>query len=294
MNRRTILKAGIASFAGMYNLDFKRPNKKYCFNTLSCPDWTWEEIILNAQKMGFSAVEVRGIGAEIDLRKCQAFSPANILSSKKIAGENGIKILNLNSSAHLHETEIVAKNKNLDEVKAYIDLAVQLGSDFVRVFPEKFVFENEKQKSIDLLIENLGLLTQYANGSGVKVLLDAHGDLVWSADIQYIMENSDRDNSGVIWDYFNMHLKTGETPEKMHSTLKDYIKIIQIKDGFFLPDKKYEYCLTGKGEVPISKILELAKKDKFAGYISFEWEKRWHPELPNPEIALPQFMKFMS
>jgi hypothetical protein len=25
--------------------------------------------------------------------------------------------------------------------------------------------------------------------------------------------------------------------------------------------------------------------------VSFEWEKRWHPELPDPEVALPHFME---
>lgn len=24
------------------------------------------------------------------------------------------------------------------------------------------------------------------------------------------------------------------------------------------------------------------------------WEKRWHPEIPNPELAFPEFVKYMQ
>jgi hypothetical protein len=30
----------------------------------------------------------------------------------------------------------------------------------------------------------------------------------------------------------------------------------------------------------------------FDGFVSFEWEKLWHPELATPEIALPHFIKW--
>jgi len=31
----------------------------------------------------------------------------------------------------------------------------------------------------------------------------------------------------------------------------------------------------------------------YTGYLSLEWEKRWHPEIPDPEIAFPQYMERM-
>jgi hypothetical protein len=32
----------------------------------------------------------------------------------------------------------------------------------------------------------------------------------------------------------------------------------------------------------------------YDGYISFEWEKYWHSEIEEPEIALPDFIKAMK
>ena len=31
----------------------------------------------------------------------------------------------------------------------------------------------------------------------------------------------------------------------------------------------------------------------YAGYLSFEWEKRWHPEIEDPEVAFPRYIEYM-
>ena len=31
----------------------------------------------------------------------------------------------------------------------------------------------------------------------------------------------------------------------------------------------------------------------YDGWFTFEWEKRWHPEIEEPEIAIPAFAAFL-
>ena len=31
----------------------------------------------------------------------------------------------------------------------------------------------------------------------------------------------------------------------------------------------------------------------YQGYYGFEWEKRWHPEIEEPEVAFPHYAKIM-
>jgi hypothetical protein len=39
----------------------------------------------------------------------------------------------------------------------------------------------------------------------------------------------------------------------------------------------------------LAQIFEAAPRYGYdAGWLSVEWEKKWHPELAEPEIALPQ------
>jgi hypothetical protein len=32
----------------------------------------------------------------------------------------------------------------------------------------------------------------------------------------------------------------------------------------------------------------------YEGYVSFEWEKYWHPEIEEPEISIPDFASAMG
>ena len=49
----------------------------------------------------------------------------------------------------------------------------------------------------------------------------------------------------------------------------------------------------GKGEVPIFEAIDILYKDGYKGYYSFEWEKLWHPDIDEPEIALADYPKAM-
>lgn len=294
MNRKAFLQTSLGILIGSQAFSKPKNKRKLCFNTLACPDWSLREVLENAQKYGYQAVEIRGIKSDVDILNSPEFAPSRIPDIRKMSEDFGVKILNLNSSVVLHEYEPDKRAKNLDTAKRYIDLAQQLDCPFVRVFPDKFPKEKSKEFALDTIKSNYETLIDYCKGSKVKVLLDAHGDLVWSEDLLKMMQGLDKKHVGIIWDFFNMHLITKESPQKMYETLKSYIEIVQIKDGFFKPNNAYEYTLTGKGEVPINEILGIIEGDKYKGFISFEWEKRWHPELPNPEVALPSFVDYIQ
>jgi len=53
-------------------------------------------------------------------------------------------------------------------------------------------------------------------------------------------------------------------------------------------------ALMGKGDTPIFETIDVMAKDGFKGYYSFEWEKLWHPEIDEPEIALADYPKVMK
>ena len=48
------------------------------------------------------------------------------------------------------------------------------------------------------------------------------------------------------------------------------------------------YVLTGTGTVPVREIVKVLAGAGYKGYYSFEWEKKWHPEIEDPEIAIPR------
>lgn len=57
---------------------------------------------------------------------------------------------------------------------------------------------------------------------------------------------------------------------------------------------KEQYTLLGKGKAPVFEGIDALNKGGYKGYFSFEWEKLWHPEIPEPEIALADFSKTIT
>jgi hypothetical protein len=46
--------------------------------------------------------------------------------------------------------------------------------------------------------------------------------------------------------------------------------------------------------VPIFEAIDALAKSGYKGYYSFEWEKLWHPEILEPEVALADYPKAMK
>jgi sugar phosphate isomerase/epimerase len=90
-----------------------------------------------------------------------------------------------------------------------------------------------------------------------------------------------------------MYFGTKEDPVSVYEKLKKYIRIIHVKD-LKLVDGKTEGALMGKGDTPIFKTIDAMAKDGFKGYYSFEWEKYWHPEILEPEVALSDYARAMK
>ena len=54
------------------------------------------------------------------------------------------------------------------------------------------------------------------------------------------------------------------------------------------------YVLTGRGDVPVKRQIQVLVETGYQGYFSFEWEKVWHPDLEEPEIAFPDFSRVVT
>ena len=52
--------------------------------------------------------------------------------------------------------------------------------------------------------------------------------------------------------------------------------------------------LPGTGEVDLQRALRILHEGGYRGYLSFEWEKKWEPDLAEPEIAFPHYAKFVA
>ncbi|MES1218831.1 MAG: sugar phosphate isomerase/epimerase family protein [Bacteroidota bacterium] len=259
------------------------------FSTLGCPDWDFQKIINFAAANDYKGIELRGILRELDLPKCKEFnSVQNISTTLSQMKEKGLVFVDLGSSATLHFPDGAERKKNLNDGKRFIDLAQQINCPNVRVYPNNFPKDQDKNATIEFIVKGLVELGDYAKAGKINVLMETHGDAVRIDDIEKIMQSANHPQVGLVWDLSNMWVVTKEAPADMYRKLKKYIHHAHIKDAK-LVDGKPQYTLLGQGEVPIFEGIDLLSKGGYKGYYSFEWEKLWHPELMEPEIALADY-----
>ena len=291
-SRRKFLQSSavlMATAVAGTSFKLKKASPLLAFSTLGCPDWPFQKIVDFAAANDYKGIEVRGILRQLDLPKCNEFSTAeNRAATVKLMEEKGLRFVDLGSSATLHFKDAATRQKNLDDGRRFIDLAQQINCPYIRVYGNNFPKEQDRNETMDLVITGLTELGNHAKASGVKVLMETHGDFVKIADLEKIMQATAHPNVGLIWDISNMWTVTKEPPADAYKKLKKYIHHVHIKDAVMV-DGKLQYKFLGQGEVPIFEAMEILVRDEYKGYYSYEWEKLWHPELAEPEVALADY-----
>lgn len=291
ISRRSFVKcsAGVVAFTFADFQALHANSVKLSFSTLGCPDWSLDQVLDFAVKHHYSGIEIRGLQRELDLTKSRYFNtPQAIKETKRKLSDKGIAIVGLGSSAAMHHADAAERTKAFDEAEKFIDLAEQVGSPYVRVFPDKLPKEQDKQGTLNRIADGLNELGRYARNSQVGVLMETHGDLVYADDLVKVMNSVAEENVGLVWDISNMWMVTKEAPAKVYPKLSKWIRHTHLKDLKMANDKA-EYTLMGEGEVPIFSAIDLLVKGGYKGYYSFEWEKLWHPEIAEPEVAFAQY-----
>jgi len=290
VSRKKFLLSGLSlvTLPALFSIK-KESSLKISFSTLGCPDWSFDKITDFAMDQQYSGIEVRGILHQMDLPLVPEFLHTEaITTTMKKMNDRGLKFVDLGSSCALHFPKGEERTKNLDEGKRFIDLAAKLNCPYIRVFPNQIPKDRDRQETLNLIIEGLKELGAYASNTNVTVLLESHGELIYKKDLLFVMEGAANPHVGLVWDVCNMWIVTKEPPEEVYASLKPYIRHTHIKD-LKIENGKEEYVLLGTGIVPIFQAIDLLYKNNYPGYYSFEWEKLWHPEILEPEIALADY-----
>lgn len=264
---------------------------KLSFTTLGCPSWTWEQIIDEAVRLGYNGVELRGIAGELRLGRCAALRGDRLEASLSYAKSRGITIICLNTSCVFHDDSLF--DAAIEEGRETIDLAFRLGAPFIRVFGDRIPVERHESTIIRQVARGLQALGQYAEDKGVSVLLETHGDFSSSDRVLEVLRQTASPAIGIIWDVHHT-VKYGkqELPAATWRQLGPYIRHAHIKDALG-EGAAVHPVLVGKGDLPIRDWIALLCDNGYNGWLSFEWEKKWHPEIEEPEIALSAFISYM-
>ena len=262
------------------------------FSTLGSPKWDWLQTLDFAAAHGFAGVELRGIQETMDLSQRPEFQPARIAQTKRELAARGLVVPCLGASVNLHEQDAAKLGAAMAETRRFIDVASSLGAPYVRVFGNQYVKGMSREAVLAYIGRGLHELGEYARPRGVTVILESHGDFTDSPTLVELMRLADSPNVAILWDAHHTFV-AGESPETSVAQLGKWIRHTHLKDSV-AAGKDRRYVLTGRGEVPVKRQVEALARIGYTGFYSFEWEKRWHPEIAEPEVAIADFATVAS
>jgi len=301
-NRREFLKLLSSTMlaqmarAGTKNAATKASRIPIAFSTLGCPAWEWKKILDFASQHGFAAIELRGLEGKLDLPSLPTFAADRIEQTKKEISDCKLRIACVSSSAQMYVDDPAKRDQQLADARRFIDLAATLGAPYVRVFggkaeSDKSPAPNDETKA--RVAAGLRELGEYAGPHKVTVIIESHDHFTASATLKDVLNAANSKYVGLLWDAHHTFATSNEDPEFTVHQLGKWIRHTHLKDSIGTGEDR-KYVLTGRGNVPIRRQIEALHSIHYKGFYCFEWEKVWHPDLTDPEIAIPDFARVVG
>jgi len=263
---------------------------KISFSTLACPDWTLTQAVHLASASHYDGIELRFIQNEDLLWKLPAFS-SDLAGSRRLIEDAGLVVACVDTSCHFHSPEAVTRSAEIDTGERMADLAESLGARGIRVFGDKVQPGASREQTRTWIAESIALLAGKIKGRPVEIWLETHGDFASSGETASVLRASGSRAAGAVWDAANCFIETGEEPPQGAAALASLIRHVHIKD-LRNNGGKWEPALPGQGSFPMEEVLAGLHRLRFDGFVSFEWEKKWYPEIPDASVAVPRFAEW--
>jgi glucosamine-6-phosphate deaminase len=262
---------------------------KISFSTLACPSWPLSAVIETAARLGYDGIELRFLEDSDRLWERPDLAGEGLRETLARLRDGGLAVPCVDTSAFFHHPDAGARKAAADHAERMIELAARLGAPGIRVFGDRVQPGADLDSTRQWIAEGLVGLREKALSAGVEVWIETHGDFARARDTLALLNDVPARGIGVLWDPANA-FELGEDPVEGARALGAKIRHVHLKDLVRRPMGPGQPVLVGHGEFPVARALSILPAVGYDGWVSLEWEKKWHPEIEPAEIALPHFL----
>lgn len=269
---------------------------KISFMTLGCPQWDLDILCRRGREYGFDGVDFRGYLDTIDITLLPEFT-TGAAQTRRMLSEAGLEVSAISSSIQLCVPE--KRKENLEEARRTIAVAKSLDCSNVRVFGGG---DPDRYSRNELAVIGCDSIQQILTLDGARDLhwlFETHDLWVRAQDCKLLLDKILEPAFGALWDMGHTYRVGGESPQETFAALKDRIGYTHVKDAVYDPthplamEDGWRYVVPGTGQLPLAESIQLLKANGYNGWLQFEHEKRWHPELAEPEEIFPAFVRWI-
>lgn len=250
------------------------------FSTLGCPDLTLEQAQALAAQHRFNVIEVRALAGTVDLPDYLARTygaPEQL--ARRISGAS-VGIVAFDTSFKL----IGGTAADREALRRFVPWAEAAGAKWLRVF------DGGQSADATELAEAAATMKWWRelraqHGWRTDLMVETHDSFFTATAVRRFLVVAP--GTGILWDTHHTWKRGGEDPVVTWHGIKAHVVHVHVKDSVSRPSAKHlhTYVLPGTGEFPMKPLITVLRAE-YAGAVSLEWEKAWHPYLPPLEEAL--------
>lgn len=261
---------------------------RLAFSTLACPGWSLERVVEAAGQYGYDGVELRLLDGETIAPDIDAAERRRVRSMLRGAG---LPVVAVDTSIRLAGTD---PGEAVAELRAFLDLAAEWESPVVRVFGGHLPAGQARDAGLDAMARPLAAVAPDCERRGIAIGVETHDAFSSARAVASLLSRVDSPAVGALWDVLHT-CRMGETPEEVTDLLGERLLHVHVKDGRGeIGLESWDLVPLGEGDVPLAGILRALRGRGYRGWLTVEWEKKWHPEIAEPEVALPQHAETMT
>ncbi len=270
---------------------------KLAFMTLGCPNWDLNTICRKGREYGFDGVDFRGYLDTLDITLRPEFTTDAAQTRRRLA-DHGLEVSAISSSIRVCVAEKLVNN--LDEARRTIGVAHALGCENVRIFGGGDLAAYSRTELLQIGCRCIERLLELDGARDLHWLFETHDAWVRAQDCRMLLENIPDPAFGAVWDMGHTFRVGGELPQVTLDVLRGRVGYTHVKDARYdrshplAMDDGWRYVPPGQGQLPLLESVRLLRSAGYDGWLQFEHEKRWHPELPEPEEIFPMFIQWAN
>lgn len=287
---------------------------KIAGHTMGTPEYTVTEALQLFHDIGLDGAEIviqdgylSGLPTDCSMEELEQV--------RKKAQELGIRIIALTPyNSYFNSLDEEVRQKELEGIRKVIRYAQYLGAEYIRIYAGNYAAgeTDPDGKKMEKLVESLRELGDDAKAAGVTLVMENHFNTM-TVSAGQSMEAARRihhPNVGILYDQANLAFTLQEDYKTAIELQMEKVRYVHVKDlefkegkrGFVSDqvshpreeDRNVVTRIVGQGCLDWPGILRMMKEHGYEGWLSLEYERRWHPDdIPDASIGMKESAEYL-
>lgn len=234
---------------------------------------------------------------------------------RELAQRLGLKIIALTPYfSKFNDLDEAVRQNELAGIRKVIGYAKYLGASYIRIYAGNYEATDTDPdgRKRDQLVRSLKELGENAREAGIQLVMENHFNTMTVSAKQSIeiADLINHPNVGILYDQANLAFTLQEDyqaaiPLQTRKVYYTHVKDLEFKDGNigFISDsvshpkeedRNVITKIVGEGSLDWPAILQLLHENGYEGWLSLEYERRWHPnDIPDASIGMKKSAEYL-